>query len=67
MAFLPLSFQSEPQRTVEILLDHFEPYAVLAMMGLGESCRYRTRANNAVVWGQNQLNCGQVRSAIKRT
>jgi hypothetical protein len=39
----------------------------LDMMGLGESCRYRTRANNAGVWGQNQPNCGQVRSAVKRT
>jgi hypothetical protein len=59
MAFLPLSFKSEPQRTVEILLDHLDPYAVLAVMGLGEPCRCPTRVNNAGVWGQNQLNCGQ--------
>jgi hypothetical protein len=52
---------------VEILLDHFKPFAVLAVTRLNKPCRCRTRVNNARVWVQNQLNCGEVRSLVGRT
>jgi len=59
-------FQSEPERTAEILLDHFKPFAVLAVKRLNEPCPYYDRVNTARVWVQNQLNCGEVSSSAGR-
>jgi hypothetical protein len=40
---------------------------MLFMQHWGKPCRCRTRVNNAGVWVQNQLNCGEVRSSVGRT